>query len=95
MSQTQWTAVRVSRDTKAKLEKLKELWTDLAHRTDDQLGSSATRSGQVSKRDEVGCDQVIRRLIILWERHQARSKKAATKRRIARLQNQESPSEEG
>jgi hypothetical protein len=83
---TSWTAIRVSRDTKEKLKRLRELWTDQAHRINDQIGSQATRSGQASKRDEVGFDQVVRRLILLVERHQARARKSGQKRKVKNSQ---------
>jgi len=90
-----WTAVRVSRATKAELDSLREIWTAQSNRLDAELGSAETRSGQVSKRDEIGMDQVIRRLIILWKRHQARARKSAAKRRIARLQESNPPEKQG
>jgi hypothetical protein len=68
-----WTAVRVSRETKEKLQELRELWIDLAHRIKEPLGDDEVRSGRPSTRDEFGLDQVIRRLIILWEKHRDRS----------------------
>ena len=72
-----WTAVRVSGDTAAKLRMLREVWTENADRiTQAPLGSEETRSGNESKCDAIGLDQVIRRLIALWEDHLERSRKS-------------------
>lgn len=72
----EWTCLRISKDTKARLEALRETWVELANLTTEPLGSSATRSGQASRRDQIGLDQVIRRLIRLHERHAERRSRA-------------------
>ena len=73
-----WTAVRVTADTKAKLQELRELWEGMEMGAlAEPLGTPKIRSGKVSKRDQTGLDQVIRRLIRLWERHTERSNAAA------------------
>jgi len=84
-----WTAVRVSKDTKDQLEQLRQLWSDLVDRTKDPIGSDATRSGQEAKRDVIGLDQVIRRLIRYHQAHNERSKKSAAKRRNAKQERTE------
>jgi len=84
MSKTKWTAVRVSQDTKDQLEDLRQLWMDLAHRTKEVLGSDETRSGREAKRDVIGLDQVIRKLLRYHRDHANRARKSAKKRRNAK-----------
>lgn len=84
-----WTAVRVSLDTRKQLDELRELWQAQAE-LQDGLGTDQTRSGKESTRDEIGYDQVIRRLILLVKRHRERGKKAAT---VKKAKNQRKEAE--
>lgn len=79
--QVSWSAVRVSADTKAQLEQLREQFIAEAHRMKEPIGSDETRSGRESKRDEIGLDQVIRKLIRSYRDHAQRAKRSAQKRR--------------
>jgi hypothetical protein len=76
-----WTTVRVSVDTKEQLEELRDLFTEQAHRTKEPIGSDYTRSGEESKRDVIGLDQVIRKLIRYHKDHAKRAAKSSAKRR--------------
>jgi len=80
-AQDWWTTVRVSVDTKEQLEELRELFTDQAHKMKEPIGSDYTRSGHESKRDVIGLDQVIRKLIRYYKDHQKRAAKSSSKRR--------------
>ncbi len=97
MAKEQWTAVRVSKDTKARLEKLRDTWLEVAGAMKDELYTSHVRSGKVSTRDVCGLDQVIRRLLLLHERHAARRQRSAARRRkggeaIAKEESRSDPS---
>jgi len=80
MAAGDWVAVRVSRDTRAKLEDLRARFEAYADGSPRPLGSDYTRSHGLSKNDRIGLDQVVRRLIDLYERHQGRKRKSAGKR---------------
>jgi len=80
-AKTTWTAVRVSAETKGQLEELREVWMQLAHKTKESLGDDHIRSGQESKNDVIGLDQVIRKLIRFHMAHRERVKKSAAKKR--------------
>lgn len=81
---TKWTSVRISEDTKARLEQLREIWTELGHLTKRGLGDEEVRSGGQSTRDAIGLDQVIRKLILMHADHVERALKANAKRRQER-----------
>jgi len=72
-----WTAIRVSDETKADLERLRE--TLIA-------GEDRTRCGRLDpdSRDRIGLDQVIRVLLAERSRWNERKKKAAAKARAAK-----------
>jgi len=93
-SKTSWTAIRVSQETKEELVKLRERWTELADRMNVQLNSSTTRSGRPAKRDEIGLDQVVKKLIRFHQAHVERAKKSSEKRRKAKQERKEPCSEE-
>ncbi len=83
-SKKEWTAVRVSKETADELRKIRETWIALAHaKMHDPLGSEYTRSFAESTKDEIGLDQVIRRLIMYWRRHAARRAGAEVEELIA------------
>lgn len=74
-----WTSIRVSVELKAELQKLRIEWVERGHILNHPLGSQQTRDGQESKRDEIGLNQVIRRLMELHRDHQRRGR--SSKRR--------------
>lgn len=76
----EWTAIRVSQDTKRKLEELREKWTRNAERHCRALGTRETMSGAESKNDVIGLDQVIRRLLAKEQDHLARAKKSRNRK---------------
>lgn len=76
-----WSTIRVSVDTKEQLEELREVFTEQAHRTKEPIGSEFTRSGEEAKRDVVGLDQVVRKLIRYYKDHAKRAAKSKSKRR--------------
>lgn len=75
-----WVAVRVSEKTKAELERIREIWTEQGERCKNPLGSAAVRSGGESKRDMIGLDQVINRLILYWKEHGERRNRSGRRR---------------
>jgi hypothetical protein len=78
-AKTEWTTIRVSKDTKAELEALREIWTAYADKTKVTLGTEEVRSGKEATRDVIGLDQVIRKLIRYHKDHLERVKKSARK----------------
>ncbi len=69
-----WTAVRVSGETKARLETLRETLL---------RGEQQTRAGRLDpdSRDRVGLDQVIQVLLARYDRDQERKRRSAARRR--------------
>lgn len=78
-----WTSIRVSEDTKAQLEQLRELWQEMERpQWENALGSADVRSGRISNRDQIGLDQVVRKLLAIVLDHRARAREANAKKRV-------------
>lgn len=84
MARAHWSSIRVSEDTKAELQVLREQWTEMVQ-LKFPLGCSETRSGQESKNDLIGFDQVIRKLILIVKSHRRRAKKSSARKRHSTL----------
>lgn len=76
MAQGDWTTVRVSLDTLEMLQDVRAAMMADQTRAADPLGTEYTQSGEPSKRDEIGLDQVIRRLIYDRRRWQGRKRRS-------------------
>lgn len=81
-----WTTVRVSKSTKAALERLRESMIASDANAIAPLDSEACMSGEHDKRDRIGLDRVIRRLIVDRKRWQRRRANSAERLRSTRTE---------
>src|SRR5215468_7164871 len=72
MAEVAWTTVRVSRDTLAWLERTREAMLAGGDSAVLPLECPAARSGKRDRRDRIGLDRVIRRLLADRQRWQER-----------------------
>lgn len=80
MAQSDWTTIRVSKDTLRQLEACRESMREGDDKAQFPLDSPAVMSGGEDKRDRIGLDRVIRRLLADRQRHADRRKTSAGRR---------------